>query len=91
MGLGVGGKQTGLEACEMGFFPMKSFGVFWGCQLFWNFRLIPKDVAVQIIYSECHVFPWMHFSMLSSGGVNMWVEECAQSPEQFGDGTSGRS
>lgn len=79
MGLGVGGQQTELEACEMGFFPMQGFGAFGGHVDSLNFRLVPKDIAVQIIYSECHVFPWMHFSILSSGGVNMWAEECAVS------------
>lgn len=38
VGLRVGGKQTGLEACEMGFFFMQGFGLFGGMSTLFEFQ-----------------------------------------------------
>lgn len=51
MGFGLGGKKPALEACEMRFLTMQGLGFFEGLVDSLYFRLVPKDVAVQIIYS----------------------------------------
>lgn len=60
-------------------------GGFRACQLS-EFQVNTQRCCCVDYFPECHGFPWMHFSMLSSIGVTMF-----QCPKQFGDDMSGRS
>lgn len=92
VGLGVDGKQTGLEACKINFLPMQGFEAFWGMYSLFELQVnSQRCCCADYLFWAPHIPLDVFFNAKHSGGVNMWVGECAQSPEQFGDGMSGRS